>query len=151
MQIVEHAFRVMTYDIDFAGIVSNTLAPARTPSWRSVPGSAGVTYIRWLDGWSHLRNLYAERFLSLGEAFQWGIAPALMRTEIDYLAPVRFPATLGGRMWLAEHGRVKFVLVAEFESAAPVRGQVVARARQTGPFVALDTLRPVRLPEEYCT
>jgi acyl-CoA thioester hydrolase len=108
--------------------------------------SAGVTYIRWLED---LRNLYAERFLSLGEAFQRGIAPALMRTEIDYLAPVRFPDTLTGRMWLAEHGRVKFVLAAEFESAALPRGQIVARARQTGAFVALDTLRPVRLPDEY--
>lgn len=126
MQSIEHTFQVMTYDIDFAGVVSN------------------ITYIRWLED---LRNLYAERFLSLGDAFQRGIAPALMRTEIDYLAAVRFPDTLLGRMWLAEHGRVKFVLAAEFESAAT--RQVVARARQTGAFVALDTLRPVRLPDEY--
>jgi acyl-CoA thioester hydrolase len=126
MKSIEHSFQVMTYDIDFAGVVSN------------------ITYIRWLED---LRNLYAERFLSLGEAFQRGIAPALMRTEIDYLAPVRFPDTLSGRMWLAEHGRVKFVLAAEFESTAIK--QIVSRARQTGAFVALDTLRPVRLPEEY--
>lgn len=130
MRTIEHSFQVMTYDIDFAGVVSN------------------ISYIRWLDGWSHLRNLYAERFLSLGEAFQRGIVPALMRTEIDYLAPVRFPNTLGGRMWLAEHGRVKFVLAAEFESAAK---QVVARSCQTGAFVALAALRPVRLPDEYRT
>jgi acyl-CoA thioester hydrolase len=130
LRTIEHSFQVMTYDIDFAGVVSN------------------ITYIRWLED---LRNLYAERFLSLGEAFQRGIAPALMRTEIDYLAPVRFPATLSGRIWLAEHGRVKFVLAAEFESAAAPTGQVVARARQTGAFVALDTGRPVRLPEEYRT
>jgi acyl-CoA thioester hydrolase len=128
VQTIEHSFQVMTYDIDFAGVVSN------------------ITYIRWLED---LRNLYAERFLSLGEAFQRGIAPALMRTEIDYLAPVRFPDTLTGRMWMAEHGRVKFVLVAEFESAAVPKGQIVARARQSGAFVALDTGRPVRLPDEY--
>jgi acyl-CoA thioesterase FadM len=78
---IEHSFPVMTYDIDFAGVVSN------------------ITYIRWLED---LRNLYAEQFLSLGEAFQRGIAPALMRTEIDYLAPVRFPDTVRGRMWLAD-------------------------------------------------
>jgi acyl-CoA thioesterase FadM len=63
-----------------------------------------------------------------------------MRTEIDYLAPARFPATLSGRMRLAEHGRVKFVLAAEFESAAR---QVLA--------VDLAILRPVRLPDEYRT
>lgn len=126
MQTIQHEFRVMTYDIDFAGIVSN------------------MSYIRWLED---LRNLFAEQALSIGDALQRGIAPALMRTEIDYLAPVRFPDTLTGRMWLGEHGRSKWGLAAEFQSQG--MGQVVARARQTGVFVALQTLRPVRLPEEY--
>ena len=128
MQTVQHNFQVMTYDIDFAGIVSN------------------LSYIRWLED---LRNLFAEQALSLGDAFQRGIAPALMHTEIDYLAPVRFPDTVIGRMWLAEHGRSKWELAAEFQSQAT--GRLVARARQTGVFVALGTLRPVRLPEEYQT
>jgi acyl-CoA thioester hydrolase len=128
MQTVQHDFRVMTYDIDFAGIVSN------------------ISYIRWLED---LRNLFAEQALSIGDALQRGIAPALMRTEIDYLAPVRFPDTVIGRMWLAEHGRSKWELAAEFHSQAA--GQLVARARQMGVFVALKSLRPVRLPEEYHT
>lgn len=126
MQTVQHVFRVMTYDIDFAGIVSN------------------ISYIRWLED---LRNLFAEQALSLGDALQRGIAPALMHTEIDYLAPVRFPDMVTGRMWLAEHGRSKWDLAAEFESQGT--GKLVARARQIGVFVALETLRPVRLPEEY--
>mgnify|MGYP003575140945 CR=1 FL=1 len=126
MQTIQHSFRVMTYDIDFAGIVSN------------------ISYIRWLED---LRNLFAEQALSIGSAFQRGIVPALMHTEIDYLAPVRFPDLVNGRMWLAEHGRSKWVLAAEFKSQAT--SQLVARARQAGVFVALDTLRPVRLPEEY--
>ena len=126
MQTVEHHFRVMTYDIDFAGIVSN------------------ISYIRWLED---LRNLFAEQSLSLGRALQRGIAPALMHTEIDYLSPVRFPDTLTGRMWLAEHGRSKWVLAAEFKTQGT--DQVVARAKQFGVFVALDSFRPVRLPDEY--
>lgn len=126
MQTIRHEFRVMTYDIDFAGIVSN------------------ISYIRWLED---LRNVFAEQALSLGDALRRGIAPALMRTEIDYLAPVRFPDSVTGRMWLAEHGRSKWDLAAEFESQGT--GQLVARARQTGVFVSLETLRPVRLPEEY--
>lgn len=116
MQTIQHEFRVMTYDIDFAGIVSN------------------ISYVRWLED---LRNLFAEQALSIGDALGRGIAPALMHTEIDYLAPVRFPDIVTGRMWLA----------AEFQSQGT--GQVVARARQTGVFIALKTLRPVRLPEEY--
>lgn len=126
MQTIQHEFRVMTYDIDFAGIVSN------------------MSYIRWLED---LRNLFAEQALSIGEALQRGIAPALMNTDIHYLAPVRFPDMVTGRMWLAEHGRSKWELAAEFQSQ--VTGQVVARARQTGVFISLKTLRPVRLPEEY--
>ena len=126
MQTIQHEFRVMTYDIDFAGIVSN------------------ISYVRWLED---LRNLFAEQALSIGDALRRGIAPAIMHTEIDYLAPVRFPDIVIGRMWLAEHGRSKWELAAEFQSQGT--GQIVARARQTGVFIALETLRPVRLPEEY--
>ena len=126
MQTIRHEFRVMTYDIDFAGIVSN------------------ISYIRWLED---LRNLFAEQALSLGDALRRGIVPALMRTEIDYLAPVRFPDIVTGQMWLAEHGRSKWDLAAEFESQGT--GQLVARARQTGVVVSLETLRPIRLPKEY--
>ena len=128
MQSIEHSFRVMTYDIDFAGIVSN------------------ISYIRWLED---LRNLFAEQALSIDEPLQRGIAPVLMHTEIDYLAPVRFPDTVIGRMWMAEQGRTKWALEAEFESQAA--GRVVAHARQTGVFIALQSFRPVRLPEEYRT
>src|SRR5688572_21591612 len=122
MQTIQHTFRVMTYDIDFAGIVSN------------------ISYIRWLED---LRNLFAEQALSIGDALQRGIAPALMHTEIDYLAPVRFPDTIIGRMWLAEHGRTKWVIAAEFRSQTMDR--LVARAKQFGVFISLETLRPVRL------
>jgi acyl-CoA thioester hydrolase len=126
MQAVQHSFRVMTYDIDFAGIVSN------------------ISYIRWLED---LRNLFAEQALSIGDALQRGIAPALMHTEIDYLAPVRFPDTVLGKMWLADQGRSKWIVAAEFQSEGT--SQIVARAKQMGVFISLETLRPVRLPEEY--
>jgi acyl-CoA thioester hydrolase len=89
MQTVQHDFRVVTYDIDFAGIVSD------------------ISYIRWLED---LHNLFAEQALSIGDTLQRGIAPALMHTEIDYLAPVRFPDTVDGRLWLAEHIRIKWVI-----------------------------------------
>jgi hypothetical protein len=91
MKEVTRAFTVMTYDIDFAGVVSN------------------LTFTRWLED---LRNLFAEQTLSVGEAFKRGIAPALTRTEIEFLAPVRFPDTVDGRMWLDELGPARWVLAA---------------------------------------
>lgn len=126
MDDITHSFRVMTYEIDFAGVVSN------------------IVYIRWLED---LRNLLAEQVLPIGEAFKRGIAPTLMRTEIDYLAPVRFPDVVTGRMWLAERGRARWTLAAEFTSQT--HGAVTARARQVGVFVSLSTLQPVRLPDEF--
>ncbi len=121
-----HTFTVMTYDIDFAGIVSN------------------ITYVRWLED---LRNLFAAQSLPLAVAQQRGIAPALLRTEIDYLTPLRLDDPVPARMWLAEKGRARFVLAAEFTRGSD--GVLVARARQTGAFIALATGRPVRLPDEY--
>ena len=116
----------MTYDIDFAGVLSN------------------ITYIRWLED---LRNHFAEQIFSIGEAFKRGIAPALMRTEIDYVTPVRFPDVIEGRMWLAESRQAKWVLGAEFTSRTS--GMVTSRAKQIGVFVSITTLRPVRLPDEF--
>ncbi len=121
-----HVFSVMTYDIDFAGVLNN-----------------GV-YIRWLED---LRVLFADQILPLAEADRRGLVPTISRTEIDYLAPVRFPDKLEGRMSLLEHGRARFVLWGEFRSQ--VSGLVTARARQVGVFVVRDTLRPAPLPEEF--
>ena len=126
MTEARHIFQVMTYDIDFAGVLNN------------------VVYVRWLED---LRNLFAEQVLPIAEAFQRGIVPAIGRTEIDYLAPVRYPDKLEGRMGLLEHGRARFVLWADFTSQA--RGSVTARAKQTGVFVYSSTLRPAPLPAEF--
>lgn len=126
MHEVRQAFKVMTYDIDFAGVLSN------------------IVYIRWLED---LRNLFAEQALSLGNAMARGLAATLTRTEIDYRHAVRFPDVVDGRMWLESAERVRYVLAAEFVSR--VTQQVSATARQTGVFVSIESGRPVRLPEEY--
>ena len=99
---------------------------------------------RWLED---LRNVFAEQVLPIGEAFKRGIVPALVRTEIDYVAPVRFPDKLEGRMGMLEHGRARFILWAEFTSRSS--GRVTARAKQTGLFVYAATLRPAPLPPEF--
>jgi len=126
MNEVQHLFQVMTYDIDFAGVLNN-----------------GV-YIRWLED---LRGMFAESILPLAEAAKRGIVPTLSRTEIDYLRPVRYPDKLEGRMGMLEHGRARFVLWGEFTSRAG--GVVTARAKQFGVFVFRDNLRPAPLPDEF--
>ena len=120
---VELAFPVRTYDIDFAGIVSN------------------IVFIRWLED---LRLRMLELHYPLGPMLARGQGPVLARTEIDYRKPVRFGSTVRGVMWLADHRRARFDLEAEFD----VEGEIVARARQQGYLVEYGKMRPLPLPEE---
>lgn len=116
------AFPVRTYDIDFVGIVSN------------------IVYIRWLED---LRLQMLADYFPLDAAMQvQGIAPVLLRTEIDYKRAIRLFDAVQGRMWLAEAGPVRQVLAAEFT----VDGRLHAAARQTTCFIELASGRPVPTP-----
>lgn len=115
-------FPVRTYDIDFVGIVSN------------------IVYVRWLED---LRLQALAEFFPLDTAMQeLGIAPVLLRTEIDYRQPVRLFDPVIGTLWLAHLTRVRQVLQAEFT----VNGQLRAAARQTTCFIDLATGRPQPTP-----
>lgn len=118
---VERSFRVKTYDIDFAGHVSN------------------VTYIRWLED---LRLAVLDEYLPLEQLMADGYAPVLIRTEIDYTSAIRLFEPVMGRMWATEAGIVRIGLEAVFT----VGERVCATARQEGVMAALADGRPVRLP-----
>lgn len=113
---------VRTYDIDFAGIVSN------------------IVYIRWLED---LRLQMLAAYFPLDRAMQtMNLAPVLLRTEIDYKRAIRLFDAVQGRMALAEAGPVRQVLQAEFT----VDGHVHAAARQTTCFIDLTSGRPAPTP-----
>jgi acyl-CoA thioester hydrolase len=120
---VEVPFAVKTYDVDFAGIVSN------------------IVYIRWLED---LRLRMLEEYYPLAQAVAAGIGPALLRTHIEYKRPLRMFDRPLGRMWMSELGRAKGVLQAEFH----LDGQVTTAAEQVYCFVNLKTLRAVPQPDE---
>lgn len=115
-------FTVRTYDIDFVGIVSN------------------IVYVRWLED-LRLQAL-AEHFPLDRAMEELGIAPVLLRTEIDYKQPIRLFDPVVGVMWAAEIGRVRQVLQGEFS----VNGELRAAGRQTTCFIDLKTGRPVPTP-----
>lgn len=121
---VEITFQPKTYDIDFAGHVSN------------------IVYIRWLED---LRMLVLDTYLPLKILMERGIAPVVMRTMIDYKRPVKLFDSVAGIMWASEMGNVKGILSAEFI----VNGTIVATAEQTGLFVKMESGRPVAFPEEF--
>ena len=118
---IERDLPIRTYDIDFAGIVSN------------------IVYIRWLED---LRLAMMEEAYPIARALAEDVAPILLETKIAYERPITIHDALKGRMWATEMGRVKWHLAAEF-----VVGDVVhARAEQVGLFIRLSTRRPIAPP-----
>lgn len=115
---------VKTYDIDFAGVVSN------------------IVYVRWLED---LRLALLDRYLPLKDQMDEGLGPVIVRTEIDYRRPVRLHESVQGHMWVSDASRIRYYLTAELS----VDGTVAATARQEGCFVWLESLRPARLPGHF--
>lgn len=118
----EQPLPIRTYDIDFAGIVSN------------------IVFIRWLED---LRLGLMEEAYPLVRALTEDIAPILLATRIAYRRPVTIADPLIGQMRVAELGRVRWRLSAEFA----VRGTIHAEAEQEGLFMRLSTRRPIAIPE----
>jgi acyl-CoA thioester hydrolase len=120
---VSLVFPVRTYDIDFAGIVSN------------------IVYVRWLED---LRLELLERAYPLERMVADGIGPVLLETSIAYRDAVTIHDRPEGRMRVEALQRVRWTVAAEFVSAGD---RVHATARQSGLFVRLDRRRPVPIPE----
>ncbi|MGD1873145.1 MAG: acyl-CoA thioesterase [Mastigocoleus sp.] len=120
---VEIVIPVRTYDIDFAGIVSN------------------IVYIRWLED---LRLKILDEYLPLTKELNKGIAPAIYKTEIEYKRPIQLFESVIGQMWMSNLSRVKYTLQAEII----VNNHIAATATQTGVFLSMNNHRPVKVPEE---
>ena len=121
-EFYEQSLAVRTYDIDFAGIVSN------------------IVFIRWLED---LRLGLLEASYPLVRALAEDVAPVLLSTRIDYRRPVTIGDALVGRMRVFGLGRVRWRVAAEFIVADAVH----ATAEQEGFFMRLSTRRPVAIPE----
>jgi acyl-CoA thioester hydrolase len=121
-KICEQVFRVQTYDVDFAGIVSN------------------IVFVRWLED---LRLGLMDLSYPLTRALAEDTAPILASTRIAYRRQVTIADRPIGRMRVAGLGRVRWRLAAEFT----VGDTVCAEAEQEGLFIRLSTRRPIPIPE----
>jgi acyl-CoA thioester hydrolase len=118
---VRRALEIRTYDIDFAGIVSN------------------IVFIRWLED---LRLALMDEAYPIATALAEGVAPLLLRTRIAYRRPVTIADRLEGRMWVPAMGKLRWQVAAVF-----VVGETIAAAAlQTGIFIRLADRRPVPPP-----
>lgn len=121
-EFYELPMRIQTYDIDFAGIVSN------------------IVFVRWLED---LRLGLMDQAYPLVRALADDVAPIVTATRIVYRRPVTIADKLLGRMRVAGLGRVRWRLAAEFT----VTGIVHAAAEQEGLFMRLSTRKPIAIPE----
>lgn len=120
---VELAIPVRTYDIDFAGIVSN------------------IVYIRWLED---LRSKWLEEHFLLAQQIEQGYAPVLTTTKIEYKRAIKLFDRVIGRLWISNVERLKWTVQAEIIT----NDQLAATAIQTGIFVSIQNGRPIQIPAE---
>jgi len=114
---------VKSYDIDFAGVVSN------------------IVFVRWLED---LRLAILSTHFPLKNQLTSGFAPALAETRINYKRPLKMFDRPTARMWVSEMSSVKWVVSAEIV----LDDVIVATAQQTGFFADLSSGRPIPIPAE---
>ncbi len=120
---IELPLEIRTYDVDFAGVVSN------------------IVYVRWLED---LRNALLKKFFPLERLLEQGSLPVVAQTRVDYKEPLRLFDQPTGWMWAQDMGDRYFMLAAEFT----LGGKVVATAEQVAVFVNRTDWQPTPIPEE---
>ncbi len=125
MKKVTYELPVHTFQVDFAGVVSN------------------IVYIQWME--IGRTKLLDEIGLAIHEVWDEGIVPVLIHTSIDYKRPYRLGDTVHAELWGSELKNTSARLEHRFYNA---RGDLMAAGWQRGLFVARYTLRPHRLTPE---
>ena len=113
--------KVATYDIDYAGHVSN------------------IVYFRWLED---LRLQLLEENFPLEVLMADGYMPILAASTIEYKRPVKLFDNPVGYMWIEKVGAASMHFRGEFR----VDGVVTTIATHVGLFIDAQTQKPRRLP-----
>lgn len=122
LPIVRYTIPVHTFQVDFGGVVSNTV------------------YVQWMEiGRNELLNAVG---MPIDEAWETGIVPVLVHTTIDYKRPFRLAETVHAQVWISELRNTSAVMQHRFFNAD---GQLCATGHQVGLFVDRHTMKPHRL------
>lgn len=119
-------FQARSYDIDFAGIVSN------------------LVYHRWFED---LRLELLARVRPIEQLEQEGLVPTLVQALTDFREPLRLGERVRGRQALVRIRRTSLVLETEMRRMRD--DAVIAVARHTMVFLNASTGRPVVVPDEW--
>jgi acyl-CoA thioester hydrolase len=113
--------RVSTYDIDYAGHVSN------------------ISYFRWLED---MRLKILEAYFPLDELMKEGYMPILAGSQIKYKRAIRLFDKPKGEMWISDITAATMTFTGRFL----VNGEVCTEASHQGLFISSTTAKPCRLP-----
>lgn len=122
MKRIEFDVEVYTFQIDFAGHVSN------------------IVYIQWMEI-GRIKLLEALG-LPVPEMMAQGIAPILASTTIEYRVPILLGDPVRIHLWIPNLRRASAEIAFEFWKDAET---LAATGRQRALFVDRSTGRPVRL------
>jgi acyl-CoA thioester hydrolase len=119
---IELMLPVKTYDIDFAGIVSN------------------IVYVRWFED---MRLAMLDHSFPLEEQMAAGFAPIVLQTKIDYKQSIVLGDRPIGKMWVESLESLRWVVSAEIVTG----DKISAIGQQMGIFLNLETKKPIKIPE----
>lgn len=119
---VSKPISIGTYDIDFAGHVSN------------------IVYFRWLED---MRLKVFDEYFPLKNFMDEGLLPVIAAHTIEYKRAIRLFDKPVAHMWIHEVRAASVIFHGEFI----VDGQVTTVATHTGVFINGTTMKPVRTPK----
>jgi acyl-CoA thioester hydrolase len=118
---------VYTFDIDFAGVVSN------------------INYLRWSEIW---RLEFARRMgLGIEEMLAQGLLPLMVRQELNFLRPLRFGESVSLEGWVERVGTSSVTLWLEMREAAS--GELCCDNRQVMVMTDRATRASVPIPPGF--
>lgn len=111
-----------TYDIDFAGHVSN------------------IVYFRWLED---MRLKVFDEYFPLKDFMDQGLLPVIAAHTIEYKRAIRLFDKPVAHMWIQEVRAASVI----FNGEIVVDDAVTTLATHTGVFINGTTMKPVRTPK----
>jgi acyl-CoA thioester hydrolase len=120
--LLEMPLKILGYDIDVMGIVSN------------------IVYVRWFED---LRFFFLETYYPFEEMFKDSQSPILKNTEVDYKRPLTIYDKPVGRIWVSNLGRAQWEVSFEIEAGQRIHCQ----GKQIGYFVNMERRRPIPVPK----
>ncbi|WP_368488310.1 acyl-CoA thioesterase [Clostridium sp. BJN0013] len=120
--LVEREIEIKAYDIDVIGIVSN------------------IVYVRWFED---LRHSFLDKYYPYEEMIQSKKSPILVKTEIEYKAPLTIYDKPLGKCWVTSMGRSRWEMGFEIYSGETIN----CLGKQLGCFFDLEKKKLTRVPQ----